>query len=233
MAPVSLPSERAAIWAVAKGASLNKVILTRAALLVSAFFLQVIVPLLMPGCAFVRYKVGQKGHHKVFHSDVDETEEELKKASRDREVDLAGFEKKNTKGSIRADLILSAEIIVIALSGVAAAKLSVHGPLIAISAHKVVGVHGLGAGIVKIDDLGVHLSSRGGGVGRFGQWLIDASPVMMKGLGSMITIAVLLVGTEASSRTTSPGTSTSARPRRRRRVRSTVSRGSCSRDSSA
>jgi len=58
----------------------------------------------------------------------------------------------------------------------------------------VVGVYGLVAGIVKIDDLGIHLSKRGGVIARFGEWLIGASPLLMKGLGVVGTIAMFLVG---------------------------------------
>lgn len=193
---ISAKRELPVIWAVAKGAALNKVILIPAALLISAFIPWAIVPLLMLGGAFLCYEGAHKVHHKLFHSKADKEEkEELKKAFRDPEVDLVAFEKKKIKGAIRTDFILSAEIIVIALGAVAAATLSVQlGVLIAISALVVVGVYGLVAGIVKIDDLGVQLSKRDGGIGRFGEWLIDASPVLMKGLGILGTIAMFLVG---------------------------------------
>ena len=193
---VSAKRELAVIWAVAKGAAINKVILIPAALLISAFIPWAIVPLLMLGGAYLCYEGAHKVHHKLFHSDADTQEkEELKKAFRDPEVDLVAFENKKIKGAIRTDFILSAEIIVISLGAVAAATLSVQlGVLIAISALVVLGVYGLVAGIVKIDDLGVKLSKHGGGIGRFGEWLIDASPVVMKGLGIVGTIAMFLVG---------------------------------------
>ncbi|QKK01941.1 MAG: DUF808 domain-containing protein [Pseudomonadota bacterium] len=193
---ISAKRELAVIWAVAKGAALNKVILIPAALLISAFIPWAIVPLLMLGGAFLCYEGAHKVHHKLFHRQADKQEkEQLKRAFRDPGVDLVAFEKKKIKGAIRTDFILSAEIIVIALGAVAAATLSVQlGALIAIGALVVVGVYGLVAGIVKIDDLGVHLSKRGGGIGRLGEWLIGASPVVMKGLGIVGTIAMFLVG---------------------------------------
>jgi len=193
---VSAKRELPVIWAVAKGAALNKVILIPAALLISAFIPWAIVPLLMLGGAFLSYEGAHKVHQKLFHSDADkQKKDELRKARRDPEVDLVAFEKEKIKGAIRTDFILSAEIIVIALGSVAAATLGVQlGVLIAISALVVVGVYGLVAGIVKIDDLGVQLSERGGALGRFGEWLIDASPVVMKGLGIFGTIAMFLVG---------------------------------------
>jgi hypothetical protein len=193
---ISARRELAVIWAVAKGATLNKVILIPAALLISAFIPWAIVPLLMLGGSFLCYEGAHKVHQKLFHRESDKQEkEELKKAFRDPKVDLVAFEKKKIKGAIRTDFILSAEIIVIALGSVAAATLSVQlGVLIAVSALVVLVVYGLVAGIVKIDDLGVKLSERGGGIGRLGEWLIDASPVVMKGLGILGTLAMFLVG---------------------------------------
>jgi uncharacterized protein len=193
---ISAKRELSVIWAVAKGATLNKIILIPAALLISAFIPWAIVPLLMLGGAFLCYEGAHKVYHKLFHSEADKQEkEQLKKAFRDPKVDLVAFEKKKIKGAIRTDFILSAEIIVIALGSVTAATLSVQlGVLIAISALVVVVVYGLVAGIVKIDDLGIKLSKRGGGIGRFGEWLIGASPVVMKGLGIVGTLAMFLVG---------------------------------------
>ena len=193
---ISARRELAVIWAVAKGAILNKIILIPAALLISAFLPWAIVPLLMLGGAFLCYEGAHKVHHKLFHRESDKQEkEQLKKAFRDPGVDLVAFEKRKIKGAIRTDFILSAEIIVIALGAVATATLGVQlGVLIAISALVVLVVYGLVAGIVKIDDLGVRLSKRGGGFGRFGELLIDASPVIMKGLGILGTIAMFLVG---------------------------------------
>ena len=193
---ISARRELPVIWAVAKGAAINKVILIPAALLISAFIPWAIIPLLMLGGAYLCYEGAHKVHQKLFQRDADKQEkEQLKKAFRDPKVDLVAFEKKKIKGAIRTDFILSAEIIVIALGTVTAATLMVQlGVLIAIGAIVVVAVYGLVAGIVKIDDLGLHLAQRGGGLGRFGEWLIGASPMLMKGLGIVGTIAMFLVG---------------------------------------
>ena len=193
---ISAKRELGVIWAVAKGATINKIILIPAALLISAFLPWAIVPLLMLGGAFLCYEGAHKVHEKLFHTESEKQEKEaLKKARRDPKVDLVAFEKRKIKGAIRTDFILSAEIIVIALGAVATAALSVQlGVLIAISALVVVVVYGLVAGIVKIDDLGVRLAQHGGGVGRFGEWLITASPVIMKGLAIVGTLAMFLVG---------------------------------------
>ena len=193
---ISARRELPVIWAVAKGAAINKVILIPAALLISAFIPWAIIPLLMLGGAYLCYEGAHKVHQKLFQRDADKQKKEhLKKAFRDPKVDLVAFEKKKIKGAIRTDFILSAEIIVIALGTVTAATLMVQlGVLIAIGAIVVVAVYGLVAGIVKIDDLGLHLAQRGGGLARFGEWLIGASPMLMKGLGIVGTIAMFLVG---------------------------------------
>jgi len=193
---ISARRELPVIWAVAKGAAINKVILIPAALLISAFIPWAIIPLLMLGGAYLCYEGAHKVQHKLFQRDADKQEkEQLKKAFRDPKVDLVAFEEKKIKGAIRTDFILSAEIIVIALGTVTAATLMVQlGVLIAIGTIVVVAVYGLVAGIVKIDDLGLHLAQRGGGLGRLGEWLIGASPMLMKGLGIVGTIAMFLVG---------------------------------------
>lgn len=186
------------IWAVAKGATVNKVILVPAALLISAFIPWAIVPLLMLGGAFLSYEGFHKVWHKLAHSSEDKKEKEkLKQAAKDPKVDMVAFEKKKIKGAIRTDFILSAEIIVIALSAVQAQTddLMVQlGTLIGISVIVVVGVYGLVAGIVKVDDLGLRLINKGGGAAKFGQFLVDAMPKFMKGLGIFGTIAMFLVG---------------------------------------
>ncbi|MFP4597613.1 MAG: DUF808 domain-containing protein [Persicimonas sp.] len=186
------------IWAVAKGAALNKVIIIPAALLISAFIPWLILPLLMLGGAFLSYEGAHKVFEKFFHKAEDEeNKKKLREAFRDPNVDMVAFEKKRIKGAIRTDFILSAEIIVIALGEVTKrdAGLAIQlGVLIAIGAIVTVVVYGLVAGIVKIDDVGLHLRERGGGWESLGDWLVDASPMVMKGLGIVGTIAMFLVG---------------------------------------
>ncbi len=186
------------IWAVAKGASLNKVILVPAALLISAFASWALVPLLMFGGAFLAYEGFHKVHQKLFHRQAEARDKEaLRQAGRDVRVDLVAFERQKIKGAIRTDFILSAEIIVIALNAVAAQTSSLLvqlGALIAISALVVVGVYGLVAGIVKIDDLGLKLIEIGNGESRLGQFLVDSSPRIMKALAIIGTAAMFLVG---------------------------------------
>ena len=184
------------IWAVAKGATLNKLILIPAALLLSAFAPWLLIPLLMLGGTYLCYEGVHKIHHKLFHRDEEKkNQEKLREAVRNKDIDMKEFEQRKIKGAIRTDFILSAEIIVIALSTVTDSPLEVQlGVLIAISAAVVVGVYGLVAGIVKVDDLGLSLRDNGGVQETIGDALVTGSPIFMKGLGIVGTAAMLLVG---------------------------------------
>jgi predicted DNA repair protein MutK len=186
------------IWAVAKGATLNKVILVPVALLLSEYASWALTPLLMLGGAFLCYEGFHKVHHKFFHHDEEEHDKkELLKAAKDPEVDMVAHEKKKIKGAIRTDFILSAEIIVLALYAITEITddtLTLLGALIGISIIVVVGVYGLVAGIVKLDDLGLYMTKQGGILETVGEWLIKAVPVFMKGLGIVGTVAMFLVG---------------------------------------
>lgn len=184
------------IWAVAKGATVNKIVLVPAALLLSAYFPWMLVPLLMLGGTYLCYEGVHKIDREILHKKEEkQEEEELREAFRDSDIDMVEYEKEKIKGAIRTDFILSAEIVVIALSTVSDSPLAVQvGVLTAISAAVVVGVYGLVAGIVKIDDLGLSLSQKGGVQEKIGVALVNGSPVFMRGLGIVGTIAMLLVG---------------------------------------
>ena len=184
------------ILAVAKGAALNKVILIPVALLLSAIAPWLLIPLLMLGGTYLCYEGVHKIHHKLFHREEEKKKQEkLREAVRDKDIDMKEYEEKKVKGAIRTDFILSAEILVIALSTVTDSTLAVQlGVLTAISAAVVVGVYGLVAGIVKIDDLGLSLRDNGGLQETIGDALVTGSPIFMKGLGIVGTAAMLLVG---------------------------------------
>ena len=190
------------VWAVAKGATLNKVILIPAALAISFLIPWAIIPLLMLGGSFLCYEGFHKVFHKLFHHDEEEAEEEeVRKAFEDPKVDMVEFEKKKIKGAIRTDFILSAEIIVIALGTVTDKPLMVQlGVLVAVGLGLNFGVYGLVAGIVKLDDAGLHLAERQGDGGwdkllnNLGDWILTAAPWLMKTLGVVGTAAMFLVG---------------------------------------
>ena len=191
------------VWAVFKGSAVNKLIMVPAALFLSAIFPWIITPLLMLGGAFLCYEGFEKVAHRLLHSKEEEKEDHAKRlqAVSDRKVDMAQFEKQRIRGAIRTDAILSAEIIVIALGTVKDADLAVRiGVVSLIAAAMTVGVYGLVAGIVKLDDVGMHFMEKTGESRmaalqrRFGGMILSFAPVMMKTLSVLGTAAMFLVG---------------------------------------
>lgn len=195
------------VWAVCKGALLNKMILVPAALVISAFLPQVIPWLLLLGGTFLCFE----GFHKVYHyfytrakhQEDDPAAEEHAKEILDAlsGVDPAAYEKERVKGAIRTDFILSAEIIVLTLGVVSTQSLPVQlGVLAAISMIATLGVYGLVAGIVKIDNLGLYLTQRpndrvlASAGHALGRGMLRAAPWIMKSLSVIGTIAMFLVG---------------------------------------
>lgn len=195
---VKADRELPVVWAVAKGSLLNKAILVPAALAISAVAPWAITPLLMLGGLFLCFEGAEKLLHKFFHAkeEVEAQHTELVQAVADEKVDLVAFEKDKIKGAVRTDFILSAEIIVITLGAVASApflqQLSV---LVGISIVMTLGVYGLVAGIVKLDDAGLHLSrSASSAAQALGRGLLVFAPWLMKALSVLGTAAMFLVG---------------------------------------
>jgi uncharacterized protein len=195
---VKADRELPVVWAVFKGSALNKLILVPAALAISAFAPWAITPLLMLGGAFLCYEGFEKVAHRFLHPrEEDEAHhQELVKAVADPQVDMVQFERDKVKGAIRTDFILSAEIIVITLGTVAAATFGKQvAVLSAIAVVVTVGVYGLVAGIVKLDDAGLWLLAREGGASRaIGRGIIAFAPWLMKALSVFGTAAMFLVG---------------------------------------
>jgi hypothetical protein len=153
------------VWAVAKGSLVNKAILVPAALAISAIAPWAIVPLLIVGGLFLCYEGFEKLAHRFLHRGDGQAarEAELKRALLNPDIDLVALEKDKIKGAIRTDFILSAEIIVITLGTVADATFGTRVTvLIGIALLMTVGVYGLVAGIVKLDDGGLMLSRAAG-----------------------------------------------------------------------
>jgi uncharacterized protein len=190
------------VWAVFKGSMLNKAILVPIALLLSYFLPMVIMPLLMLGGAYLCYEGFEKVWHKFFHKD--EYKEQHKKhvvALQDENIDITLYEKDKIKGAIRTDFILSAEIIIIALGTVADKPITTQiSVLIFIAILMTVGVYGLVAGIVKIDDGGLLLikdksvSFWAKTKRALGYFMISFAPKLMKFLAVAGTVAMWLVG---------------------------------------
>ncbi len=185
------------VWAVAKGSIINKLILVPAALLISAVAPWLVMPLLMLGGLFLCFEGVEKVAHKLLHKPAEDAahHQALLAAVEDVQVDLVVFEREKIQGAVRTDFILSAEIIVIALSTVATASFGTRvAVLLLTSLLATVGIYGLVAGIVKLDDAGLHLSRKQGTAKALGEWLLKAAPVLMKGLSVVGTAAMFLVG---------------------------------------
>jgi len=191
------------VWAVFKGSALNKLIMVPIALALSAFLPWIITPLLMLGGAFLCYEGFEKVAHRFLHSASEDEEEHIErlKAVVDTKVDMVAFEKKRIRGAIRTDAILSAEIIVIVLGTVQDVDLVTRIAVLSVVAALItVGVYGLVAGIVKLDDVGMHLIDKHGDSKWtrfqrwFGAWILRFAPKFMRALSVLGTAAMFLVG---------------------------------------
>ncbi|TXH51472.1 MAG: DUF808 domain-containing protein [Burkholderiaceae bacterium] len=198
VAGVSADRELPVVWAVARGSFVNKAILVPAALAISAFVPMAITPLLMLGGAYLCFQGFEKVAHRFLHGtqEVDKHRAELTQALADPSVDLVALEKDKIQGAVRTDFILSAEIIAITLGTVAMQPLATQATVVAgIAVLMTVGVYGVVAGIVKLDDLGLWLSRRASGAAQaFGRGILAAAPWLMKLLSVAGTAAMFLVG---------------------------------------
>lgn len=195
---VTADRELPVVWAVAKGSARNKLILVPAALAISAFLPWAVTPLLMVGGLFLCYEGFEKVAHKLLHrKEEDDAHHVAHVAALARpDGDLLTLEKDKINGAIRTDFVLSAEIIVIALGTVADRDFAVQlGVLAGIAAVMTVGVYGLVAGIVKLDDAGLHLSGKSNAaLEALGRGILRAAPWLMKALAIAGTAAMFLVG---------------------------------------
>ncbi|HRH16630.1 MAG TPA: DUF808 domain-containing protein [Aquabacterium sp.] len=195
---VKADRELPVVWAVCKGSLINKLILVPAALAISTYAPWLVTPLLMVGGAYLCFEGFEKLAHKFLHSPTEDAahHQELVKALSDEKVDILAFEKEKVKGAVRTDFILSAEIIAITLGTVASAPFSQQVAVLSgIALIMTIGVYGLVAGIVKMDDAGLYLSQRGAAASRaLGRALLAAAPKLMKFLSVAGTAAMFLVG---------------------------------------
>jgi uncharacterized protein len=196
---VQADRELPVVWAVAKGSLLNKVILVPAAIVVSAFAPWAVTPLLMLGGLFLCFEGFEKLAHRFLHSPEERAVEyeALVRSLADPAVDVLAVEKEKVKGAIRTDFILSAEIIAITLGTVQGTALTTQIPVLsAIALVMTIGVYGLVAGIVKLDDAGLYLSRRSGrgALAVLGRSILALAPWLMKALSVAGTAAMFLVG---------------------------------------
>ena len=178
------------IWKITKGSLRNKLLLLLPlALLLSAFLPGAITPLLMLGGLYLSFEGAEKLIEKLSGHDHDVADE-------DTPSDPALLEKQKVDGAVRTDLILSAEIMAIALAEVddvpfvtEAAALAIVAVVITIAVYGTVGL------IVKMDDIGLHFAQRADRVSqRLGRGLLWAMPRVLTFLSGLGTLAMLWVG---------------------------------------
>jgi uncharacterized protein len=198
VAGVRAERELPVVWAVAKGSLINKLILVPAALAISYFISWLITPLLVVGGAYLCFEGFEKIAHKLLHSRAEDAahDKEIMQAVANPATDLVALEKDKIKGAIRTDFVLSAEIIVIALGTVATATFAKQaGVVSAIAVIMTVGVYGLVAGIVKLDDLGLHLLQKPSRpIRAIGHGILWFAPKLMRALSVLGTAAMFMVG---------------------------------------
>jgi predicted DNA repair protein MutK len=203
VAGVSADRELPVVWAVAKGSFKNKLILVPAALLISAVVPWLILPLLMLGGAFLCFEGFEKLAHKFLHakSEDDVHHQALAQALNDPSIDIAGYEQDKIKGAIRTDFVLSAEIVVITLGTLVGVDFTQQVMVLAgIAIIMTIGVYGLVAGIVKLDDAGLFLAQAQGesliasGKRKLGFALVTSAPYLMRTLAVVGTAAMFMVG---------------------------------------
>ncbi|MDH5631136.1 MAG: DUF808 domain-containing protein [Gammaproteobacteria bacterium] len=190
------------VWAVAKGSLVNKAILVPAALLISAVVPALILPLLMLGGAFLCFEGVEKLIHAMFHKEeVEEHKQAIMDSLINPQADLVALEKEKIKGAIRTDFILSAEIIVIVLGTVSQSSFMMQVAVLSgVALLITVGIYGLVAGIVKLDDAGLYLLKTtaqdiwGSFKRKMGKALLIFAPFLMKTLSVVGTLAMFLVG---------------------------------------
>jgi predicted DNA repair protein MutK len=187
--------ELAVVWAVAKGSAVNKAILVPAALLIGWLVPWAISPLLIAGGAFLCYEGAEKILHALSHRGGHGSGPDLAPG---RAAAAAGGATEDAKiaGAIRTDFILSAEIIVITLGLVAGKPLVTQvGVLVTVAILMTVGVYGLVAAIVKLDDLGAALARRRSpALAGLGRGIVAAAPWLMRALSIAGTAAMFFVG---------------------------------------
>ena len=189
------------VWAVAKGSFINKAILVPAAMLIAVFVPWLITPLLVCGGLYLCFEGAEKLLHHGAPKHDEATARETVKRLADPDTDLASFEREKIRGAVRTDFILSAEIIVLTLGIVEAEAIWTQLVVLAgISTLMTVGVYGLVAGIVKIDDVGLLLTEREGdglfrrAIRSIGRGMLWFAPRLMRGLSVVGTVAMFLVG---------------------------------------
>ncbi len=180
------------LWAITKGSFLNKVIIIPVVFLLNVYLPVAITIILMVGGAYLAYEGVEKIIEFIFHRNY--------KAATDNDIVIelsADAEKKKINDAIRTDFILSLEIVIIALSTVLDKDLWMRiSTVSAVAIIATIGVYGIVALIVRMDDAGFSLIKKSNGkgfIGFLGKLLVNALPIIIKMLSVIGTIALLMV----------------------------------------
>lgn len=184
------------LWAITKGSLLNKLIILPAVFLLSAYLPKAITIILIIGGLYLAYEGAEKVWHFLFHRD--EKKEVKSKGLERSKKEVLDLEKKKIRSAILTDFILSVEIIIIALSTVLGEPLEIQiGVVTIIALLATIGVYGIVALIVRMDDFGYRLINLNGEEDSFsdhvGRFLVKALPQVIRGLEVIGTLALLLV----------------------------------------
>ncbi|WP_178984767.1 DUF808 domain-containing protein [Winogradskyella helgolandensis] len=183
------------LWAITKGSMLNKLIILPLAFLLSAFVPWAIIVILILGGLYLAYE----GAEKIYEFIVPHPKEETAELKKDyTEEELLDLEKAKIKSAVVTDFILSVEIVIIALGSVVNEPIVTQIIVVSIVALiATVGVYGIVALIVRMDDLGLRFISKSNGKSGFlfglGTVLVKALPIIIRSLSVIGTIALLLV----------------------------------------
>ncbi len=177
------------IWAITKGSFVNKLILLPLVFFLSAFLPWIITPLLVAGGTYLAFEAAEKIYeYMTSRKSIDKEENSTKNMD----------EKSKIKSAIRTDFILSIEIVIIAIGSVKESPLYVRLPVATIvSFVATMGVYGIVAIIIKMDDAGIELiklsKNRNVLLKKIGITLIHSMPLVIKTLSFVGTIAMILV----------------------------------------
>ncbi len=180
------------LWAITKGSFINKLIIVPIALLLNAFFPAAVKIILILGGLYLAYEGVEKIFEYFFHSSKTGhvLNEEVKQ-------DDTSAEQTKIKSAIATDFILSIEIVIIALGSVSEEALTTQiATVVAVALLATIGVYGIVALIVRMDDAGYRLIKHTGNKGLlsvFGSLLVKSLPILIRLLAVVGTIALLLV----------------------------------------
>jgi len=183
------------LWKITKGSFLNKLIILPIAFLLSAYFPAAIIPILLFGGVYLAYEGAEKIYEYLFHKNETKAKEEIIEMTPDEVLE---FEKTKIKSAIIVDFILSIEIVIIALGTVVNEPITMQIIVVTIVAIlATVGVYGLVALLVRMDDVGFKLIAASKGKASFskslGTGLVKTLPFLIRALGIIGTLAMILV----------------------------------------